>query len=253
MPERKIMIAGNWKMNLGPEESRELIQTVVRGAREIKGIEILVAPPFINIPVVREAKEDAEIFIAAQNMHWEKNGAFTGEISAEMLKKAGCTHVILGHSERRALFHESSEMVDRKTVAATDSELIPIVCIGETVKEREDGKTFDIIREQLEGSLKSFKKRRSIPAAAILAYEPVWAIGTGLTASPEQAQEIHRFIRNWLKDEFGQKSADLIRILYGGSVKPDNASDLMAMPDIDGALVGGASLKADSFLGIISF
>ncbi len=253
MPERTIMIAGNWKMNLGPDESRSLVRAIAEGIENISGIDILVAPPFINIPAVREAIGDADIILSAQNMHWEKSGAFTGEISAEMLKKAECSHVILGHSERRTLFDETSEMVDRKAEAAIEAGLIPIVCIGETIQEREAGKTFDVIKDQLSGSLNNFKVKGKITHTAILAYEPVWAIGTGLTATPEQAQEVHRFIRNWLKDEFSQESADRIRLLYGGSVKPDNASDLMTMPDIDGALVGGASLKADSFLGIINF
>lgn len=253
MPERTIMIAGNWKMNLGLEESRGLVRAIAEGIKDVDGIDVLVAPPFINIPAVREEIGDADIILSAQNMHWEESGAFTGEISVNMLKEAGCTHVILGHSERRTLFSETNEMVDRKVGAAVEAGLIPIVCIGETIQEREGGKTFDIIREQLNGSLDYFKAKGKIIDTTILAYEPVWAIGTGLTATPEQAQEVHQFIRHWLKDEFGQKSADRIRILYGGSVKPDNAADLMAMPDIDGALVGGASLKADSFLGIIRF
>ena len=170
-----------------------------------------------------------------------------------MLVENGCTHVILGHSERRSIFGESSEMVNKKVEAAIQADLIPIVCIGETIEEREAGKTFDVIRAQLDGSLACFSTKGSIPASTIIAYEPVWAIGTGLTATPEQAQEVHRFIRNWLKENFNQESSDKIRILYGGSVKPDNAADLMSRADIDGALVGGASLKADSFLGIINY
>jgi triosephosphate isomerase len=253
MPERTVMIAGNWKMNLGLEESRGLVRAIAEGIKDVDGIDVLVAPPFINIPAVREAIGDTDIILSAQNVYWEESGAFTGEISVNMLKEAGCTHVILGHSERRTLFSETSEMVDRKVEAAIEAGLTPIVCVGETIQERESGKTFDLIREQLIGSLNYFKAKGKIVDTTILAYEPVWAIGTGLTASPEQAQEVHQFIRHWLKDEFDQKSADRIRILYGGSVKPDNATDLMSMPDIDGALVGGASLKADSFLGIIKF
>jgi triosephosphate isomerase len=253
MPERTVMIAGNWKMNLGLEESRGLVRAIAEGIKDVDGIDVLVAPPFINIPAVREAIGDTDIILSAQNVYWEESGAFTGEISVNMLKEAGCTHVILGHSERRTLFSETSEMVDRKVEAAIEAGLTPIVCVGETIQERESGKTFDLIREQLIGSLNYFKAKGKIVDTTILAYEPVWAIGTGLTASPEQAQEVHQFIRHWLKDEFDQRSADRIRILYGGSVKPDNATDLMSMPDIDGALVGGASLKADSFLGIIKF
>jgi triosephosphate isomerase len=169
---------------------------------------------------------ETDILIAGQNMHWESDGAFTGEISPLMLKEAGCGHVILGHSERRALFFETSETVNQKVDAAIDAGLIPIVCIGETLKQREDKKTFDIIR---------------------------WAIGTGRTATPEMAQEVHLFIRRWLIENFGQNTGDTIRILYGGSVKPDNIKELISQPDIDGALIGGASLEADSFLSIIRF
>jgi len=253
MFERTPMIAGNWKMNLGVKESCALVKSIGEGIKDINDIDVLVAPPFINIPAVKEAIGRNNIILSAQNMHYETNGAFTGEISPQMLVESGCTHVILGHSERRSLFYETNEMVNKKVEAASEAGLIPIICIGETIEQREAGKTFDIIREHLEGSLKMFIGRENIPPATILAYEPVWAIGTGLTATPEQAQEAHQVIRHWLKDRFDQESADQIRILYGGSVKPDNAMDLMSRPDIDGALVGGASLKADSFLGIINF
>jgi len=253
MPKRTPMIAGNWKMNLGITESCDLINAIGEGIKGIDNVDVLVAPPFINIPIVGKAIGDYNIMLSGQNMHYEKSGAFTGEVSGDMLVESGCTHVILGHSERRSLFFETNEMVNKKVEAASDAGLIPIVCIGETIEEREAGKTFDIVREQLEGSLKVFSGKGDIPFSTILAYEPVWAIGTGLTATPEQAQEVHQVIRHWLKDEFSQESADKIRVLYGGSVKPDNASDLMSMPDIDGALVGGASLKAGSFLGIIKY
>jgi len=253
MIKRTVLIAGNWKMNLSLSESIALVKAIAEGINDLDGVDVLVAPPFTNLQAVKQAIGEAPIFLSAQNMHWEDNGAFTGEISASMLLDAGCTHVILGHSERRTLFHETNEMVDRKAEAASESGLIPIICIGETIQEREAGKTFDIIREQLSGSLDNFKEKGRIPVSTILAYEPVWAIGTGLTATPEQAQEVHQFIRHWLKDEFDQDSAEKIRILYGGSVKPDNATDLMSRSDIDGALVGGASLKAESFMGIIRF
>ena len=253
MAKRIPLIAGNWKMNLSTGESIDLVKAIAEGISEVSGVDVLVAPPFTNIPHVKNAIGNSGILLAAQNMHWEQGGAFTGEISSGMLLEAGCTHVILGHSERRTLFNETDEMVDRKAETATEAGLIPIICIGETIQEREGGKTFDIIREQLTGSLDNFKGKGQIPDSTILAYEPVWAIGTGLTATPEQAQEVHQFIRHWLKDEFGQDSAGKIRILYGGSVKPDNATDLMSKEDIDGALVGGASLKADSFMGIIKF
>ncbi len=253
MPERTPMIAGNWKMNLGVTESCDLVRAIGEGIKEIDGIDVLVAPPFINIPAVKEAIGDYNIILSAQNMHFEKSGAFTGEVSAPMLIESGCTHVILGHSERRSLFSETNEMINKKTETACEGGLIPIICIGETIEEREAGKTFDVIKEQLDGSLKVFSEKGNIPPSTILAYEPVWAIGTGLTATPDQAQEVHQVIRNWVNSQFGQESAEQIRILYGGSVKPDNAADLMSMADIDGALVGGASLKADSFLGIIKF
>ncbi len=253
MSGRTPMIAGNWKMNLGIEESCGLVKSIGEGIKNVNNVDVLVAPPFINIPAVKDAIGGSSIILSAQNMHYESSGAYTGEVAPQMLVENGCTHVILGHSERRSIFGESSEMVNKKVEAAIQADLIPIVCIGETIEEREAGKTFDIIRAQLEGSLACFSSKGSIPASTIIAYEPVWAIGTGLTATPEQAQEVHLFIRNWLKENFNQESSDKIRILYGGSVKPDNAADLMSRADIDGALVGGASLKADSFLGIINY
>jgi triosephosphate isomerase len=219
----------------------------------VEETEVLVAPPFTALSVVKEAIGRAKIFLGAQNAHWELEGAYTGEISPAMLKEVGCTHVILGHSERRSIFMETDAMIDRKSKAVADMGLIPIVCIGETLEQREAGKTFDIVKAQLEGSLKNFRESKAMPAAAVLAYEPVWAIGTGKTATPQQAQEIHRFIRDWLRLCFGEAVSSRTRILYGGSVNPNNIKDLMAMPDIDGALVGGASLKAESFSRIIRF
>jgi triosephosphate isomerase (TIM) len=253
MTKRIPLIAGNWKMNLNVEQSTALVKAIAVGIKDISGVEVLVAPPFTNLYAVRQAIGNAKILLAAQNMNWEKEGAFTGEVSAQMLVEAGCSHVILGHSERRSIFKETDEMINSKVKASFPSKLVPIVCVGETLAEREGGKTFEVIGTQLKGSLKCFIDDGSMPAAVILAYEPVWAIGTGRTATPEQAQEVHMFIRNWIKETFGKDTSDQIRILYGGSVKPDNASDLMSRPDIDGALVGGASLKPDSFMGIIRF
>jgi triosephosphate isomerase len=186
-------------------------------------------------------------------MHWQSAGAYTGEISASMLKETGCSHVILGHSERRALFHESDRMVNDKAKAALEAGLVPIICIGETLEQREGNQTFDVVMNQLNGSLGHFQSTRILPPKTILAYEPVWAIGTGKTATPEQAQEVHQYIRDWIEKNFNTDMAQKIRILYGGSVKPDNAPILMSMPDIDGALVGGASLKPDQFIPIIRF
>jgi triosephosphate isomerase (TIM) len=253
MTKRTPLIAGNWKMNLDTEQSTVLVKAITEGIKGISGVDVLVAPPFTNLYAVRQAIGEAPILLAAQNMHWEKEGAFTGEVSPQMLIDAGCSHVILGHSERRSLFKETDEMINSKVKAAFTVGLTPIVCIGETLAERENDKTFEVIRNQLKGSLKIFIDDGRMPISAILAYEPVWAIGTGRTATPEQAQEVHLFIRKWIKETFDQDTSDRIRILYGGSVKPDNARALMSCPDIDGALVGGASIKADSFLGIIRF
>jgi len=253
MSVRTPLIAGNWKMNLNFDQSVALVKAIAIGIKGLSGVEVLVAPPFTNLFVVRQAIGDSNILLAAQNMHWEKDGAFTGEVSAQMLIEAGCSHVILGHSERRSIFKERDEMINFKVKAAVSAGLKPIVCVGETLEERENGWTFDVIRNQLNGSLKHFVEEKNLPASVILAYEPVWAIGTGRTATPEQAQEVHGFIRNWMKETFDNDSSDRTRILYGGSVKPDNIKALMSNPDIDGALVGGASLKPDSFMGIIKF
>jgi triosephosphate isomerase len=253
MKSRLPMIAGNWKMNLTLAEAAQLAKALADGIKGLDGVEVLVAPPFTTLLRVKEAIGQAPILLSGQNMHWEAQGAFTGEVSASMLADAGCTHVILGHSERRTLFGETDEVIDRKAAAAFKKGLIPIVCIGETLEERENGLTFQIIERQLSLSLKGFREGKNLPLTTVLAYEPVWAIGTGRTATPEQAQEVHQFIRQWLKAQFGERTAQAIRILYGGSVKPDNVRDLMSKPDIDGALVGGASLKPESFLPIVRF
>ncbi len=253
MQNRTPLMAGNWKMNLKLDEAVTLVRAIGEQSRRLDGVEVLVAPPFTSLHAVREAAAGSRILLAGQNMHWEPSGAFTGEISARMLMESGCTHVILGHSERRTLFGEDDATVDRKAQAADLMGLIPIVCVGETLEEREADRTFDVIRTQLEGSLKNFIKDDRLPFSTVLAYEPVWAIGTGRTATPDQAQEVHRFIREWLEGAFNEGTANLVRILYGGSVKPDNVRDLMARPDIDGALVGGASLKAEAFIPIIRF
>jgi triosephosphate isomerase (TIM) len=253
MNQRKPFMAGNWKMNLNREESLELAKAIVRQAPDPDRVDVLVAPPFTSLAIVREALGSAPIFLAAQNVHWEAHGAFTGEVSPPMLVEAGCTHVILGHSERRSLFGETNEMIDRKAESACKFGLTPIICIGETLKEREDNRTTEVIEDQLLRSLRNFRDRKMLPPAVLLAYEPVWAIGTGKTATPEQAQEVHGQIRKWVAGQFDAKTAETVRILYGGSVKPDNIKELMAMPDVDGALVGGASLKASSFVPIVRF
>jgi triosephosphate isomerase (TIM) len=253
MDKRIPLIAGNWKMNLSLNDSTTLIRAIEQGIVDLDGIDVLVAPPFTSLPAVKKAIGSARIFLAAQNMHWETAGAFTGEVSGRMLVEAGCSHVILGHSERRSLFKETNEMINLKVRAAVNTALIPVICIGETLEERDANRTFEVIEEQLEGSLKNFLDMGEMPYSTILAYEPVWAIGTGRTATPNQAQEIHYFIRAWINRRFDKDTAEGVRILYGGSVKPDNIKYLMSRPDIDGALVGGASLKADSFLEIIKF
>ncbi len=253
MFERKPLIAGNWKMNLSRDESAELIKATASGINNSGEVDVLVAPPFTNLDTVKQAIGNSGIFLAGQNMHYEMSGAYTGEISGRMLQQAGCTHVILGHSERRSLFHETSETIDLKVKNALMLGLIPIICIGETLEEREAGRTFDVIKEQLDLSLNNFKADELMLPSNILAYEPVWAIGTGKTATREQAQEVHKFIREWIEKSFNIGTANQVRILYGGSVKPDNIAALMSEPDIDGALVGGASLKADSFVQLINF
>jgi triosephosphate isomerase len=252
MFERKPLIAGNWKMNLKRDESLELVTAIAAGITDLDGVDVLVAPPFTVLSAVKQAIGKSRIFLGAQNMYWEISGAYTGEVSGRMLQEAGCTHVILGHSERRSLFKESSEGIDHKVKAAVLLGLIPILCIGETLEEREAGKTFEVIKEQLDVSLNNFRADQLMLPSTILAYEPVWAIGTGKTATPGQAQEVHRFIREWIASTFNTGTANQVRILYGGSVKPENISDLMTEPDIDGALVGGASLKAESCLTQVS-
>ncbi|HDH88446.1 MAG: triose-phosphate isomerase [Desulfobacterium sp. 4572_20] len=253
MRNRKPLMAANWKMNLSLDEARDLLNGIKSATIDFNRVDVLVAPPFTTLRLAHELLAGTGILIAGQNMHWESGGAFTGEISPLMLKEAGCGHVILGHSERRTLFFETSETVNQKVDAAIEAGLIPIVCIGETLKQREDKKTFDIIKTQLDESLETSCKNGNLPQSVIIAYEPVWAIGTGKTATPEMAQEVHRFIRRWLIENFGPNTGETIRILYGGSVKPDNIKELISQPDIDGALIGGASLKTDSFVSIIRF
>ncbi|MCD6264351.1 MAG: triose-phosphate isomerase [Deltaproteobacteria bacterium] len=253
MRNRKPLMAANWKMNLSLDEARDLLNGIKSATIDFNRVDVLVAPPFTTLRLAHELLAGTGILIAGQNMHWESGGAFTGEISPLMLKEAGCGHVILGHSERRTLFFETSETVNQKVDAAIEAGLIPIVCIGETLKQREDKKTFDIIKTQLDESLETSCKNGNLPQGVIIAYEPVWAIGTGKTATPEMAQEVHRFIRRWLIENFGPNTGETIRILYGGSVKPDNIKELISQPDIDGALIGGASLKTDSFVSIIRF
>ena len=247
---RMPVIAGNWKMHKTAGEARSLAQAIRAGIGDVADRQVVLAPPFTSLAAVSEEIQGSSIILAAQNVHWEPKGAFTGEISIPMLEDAGCGMVILGHSERRRHFGETDATVSRRVQAVLGSRLQPIVCIGETLSERESGKHHSVVAQQLAGGLDSLTGQGLL--RIILAYEPVWAIGTGRTASPETAQEMHGMIRGWLSERFGNEAQE-IRILYGGSVKPDNIDALMQQPDIDGALVGGACLEAESFLRIIHF
>ena len=231
---RTKIIAGNWKMNLNHLEAETLVRDILQRVRDVKTVEIVVCPTFTSLCRVGELVHDTNVKLGAQNMSWEKKGAYTGEISANMLLTLGCGHVILGHSERRTYFHETDEVVAKKVRAAIVSGLIPIVCVGETREERETGRTSIVIEKQVRGALESLSPDEF--TGTVVAYEPVWAIGTGLTATTEQAQEVHAFIRKLLSEMFGNELAEATRIQYGGSMKPSNARELLAQPDIDGGL-----------------
>jgi len=246
---RKPIIAGNWKLNKTPHEAILLADELKRELVDNTGVDIVVCPPFVDLTDVRDALVDHDIAVGAQNVFWEDSGAFTGEISAPMLKDLGVAYVIIGHSERRQYFNETNETVNKRLRAALKHGLTPIVCVGENLSERESNKTFDVIKNHCEGSLKGLTAEEV--KKIVLAYEPVWAIGTGKTATPQQAQEVHVFIRQLLGKMFDADAASSVRIQYGGSVTPDNIGSLMAQADIDGALVGGASLKAPSFAAIV--
>ena len=247
---RTPVIAGNWKMNKTATEARVLARAIRNGITGKTKPEVVLAPPFTALQAVSDEIKGSKIILGAQSVYWEPKGAFTGEISIPMLEDAGCGVVIIGHSERRQFFGETDQNVNRRVRAVLNSKLQPIICIGETLAEREAGTHQNVVSQQLAGGLDGLTGQNLL--RIILAYEPVWAIGTGRTASPETAQEMHRCIRNWLSEKFGEK-AQQVRILYGGSVKPDNIDDLMRQPDIDGALVGGACLEAESFLRIIHY
>ena len=246
---RKKIIAGNWKLNNNIKESLELITLLKRELSDITDIVIVVCPVFIALDEVADVLYDSNIRLGAQNLFWEPSGAFTGEISAPLLKEVGVEYVIIGHSERRQFFGETDDGVNKKVKSALQYDLTPIVCVGEVLAEREASKTFDVIRKQCEGSFAGLTAEEM--KRIVIAYEPVWAIGTGKTATPQQAQEVHQFIRGLIKSAHGEEVAEEICIQYGGSVKPENAAELMAQNDIDGALVGGASLKSESFAKIV--
>ncbi|NPA48734.1 MAG: triose-phosphate isomerase [Thermodesulfobacteria bacterium] len=249
--KRRPLIAGNWKMHKTIAETLAYIEAFKPLVAGVEDRDIMLAPPFTALDAAQRALEGSRISLGAQNCHWEEEGAFTGEISARMLADIGVTYVILGHSERRHIFGETDEMIRQKVAAVLRHELVPILCIGETLEEREAGKTFSVLERQLKEGLKGLSAGDL--KDLVIAYEPVWAIGTGKTASPEQAEEAHAFCRRLLAEMFGADFAEKIRILYGGSVKPENIVGLMARPDIDGALVGGASLKPDVFARIVCF
>ncbi|MBN2356130.1 triose-phosphate isomerase [candidate division KSB1 bacterium] len=246
---RKRIIAGNWKMNKTVDEALELAAAIKEGIKTGDKIDVVLCPPFTDVTAVALVIQNTRIGLGGQNLHWEEKGAFTGEISAAMLRSAGCEYVIIGHSERRQYFHETDETVNRKIKTALSAGLRPIVCVGETLKEREDNLTERVLETQVEGCLAGLTAGQA--AEIILAYEPVWAIGTGVVATVEQAQAAHQYIRDLLFKLYDRTVADRVRIQYGGSMKPDNSGQLLAQPDIDGGLVGGASLDAQSFLDII--
>ncbi|MFW2367234.1 MAG: triose-phosphate isomerase [Desulforhopalus sp.] len=251
MAKRKILIAGNWKMHTMVVDGCNLAVDVAKTCSDFNDREVLLAPPFTILSEVSHVLKDSGIIVSSQNVGWEEQGAFTGEISPTMVQDAGGTAAIIGHSERREIFGETDELINKRVKGALGFGLMIILCVGETLEEREAGRTFILLEEQLRGGL------AGIPGAdmdkVVIAYEPVWAIGTGKTASKEQAQEAHRFIRGVLEQIYEKNIAEQTRILYGGSVKPANVDELMAQPDIDGALVGGAALDAESFGRIINF
>lgn len=246
---RKIVIAGNWKMYKTNQEAVQVLTELKTLTKDIKGIEIVIAAPFTALSDAVKAVQGSNIKIAAENLYPKVEGAFTGEISPTMLKAIGITHVIIGHSERREIFKETDEFINEKIKTALENELTPIFCIGEKLEERESGRTLEVNTNQIKKGLKDLTKEDA--RKVIVAYEPVWAIGTGKTATPEMAQETHKEIREVLAGMFGKDVANEITIQYGGSMKPENAKDLLSQADIDGGLVGGASLKADSFFEII--
>jgi len=248
---RRPVIAGNWKMYKTVKETRHFIEAFKPLVKGSTHCEIVIAPVFTALSEAVKAAQGSNIGISAQDLFWEREGAFTGEISASMLADVGCGYTIIGHSERRQYFGESNETVGKKIRAALNESLIPIVCVGETLAEREGGQTEQVIETQCHQGLDGLTGEDF--SHIILAYEPVWAIGTGRTATPELAEEVHLFIRGMIQQQFGEKVAQGLRILYGGSVKPENIKGLMAQGDIDGALVGGASLQADSFARIVNF
>ncbi|MEP1304347.1 MAG: triose-phosphate isomerase [Balneola sp.] len=251
MSNRQFLIAGNWKMNGGPFEAAELLE----GLRKHKDtfsddVDVLVCPPFVSLGMAVKYLHNSEIQVGAQNFHYEDNGAFTGEISAAMVAESGCNFVLIGHSERRQYFNETDENVNRKALKALSNKIAPVICVGECLEQRKKGAHFDLVSDQINKALQNISESEVLDV--VIAYEPIWAIGTGETASPDQAQEMHAFIRSELAKLYNEETALAIRILYGGSMKPGNAEELLSQTDVDGGLIGGASLQAESFSEIIN-
>jgi triosephosphate isomerase len=251
MTDRRPLIAGNWKMYKTPAEAAETARQLVERVTGVADVDIMIAPTFAALEPVFRVIQNSPVALGAQNLFWQNEGAYTGEISAPMLKSVGCEYGIIGHSERRQYFGETDETVNKKIQAAIQVGLKPVFCVGETEKEREDEQTLSVLDKQVKKGLEGLVLGQL--DTLIIAYEPVWAIGTGKTATDDQAQDVHQFIRSLIQENFGNALSDSIRILYGGSVKPDNIAGLMSMPDIDGALVGGASLDAESFSKIVKY
>jgi triosephosphate isomerase (TIM) len=247
---RKPFVAGNWKMNLDRAAAIALTNAVAEAAEHVGDVEIAICPPFVYLDIARQALGNSVVALGGQNLYFEPAGAFTGEVSAAMLKDVGCKYVILGHSERRHVLGETDAVVNKKVHAALATGLLPIVCVGELLAEREAGKTNEVVKAQFEGSCAGLSPEQM--SETVIAYEPVWAIGTGKVASPAQAEEVHLALRKIIASRYNPQVADVVRIQYGGSVKPSNAAELLSQPNIDGALVGGASLKAEDFLGIVA-
>lgn len=248
---RKPIIAGNWKMNKTPQEARELVSTLIPLVAEAKDVDVVVCPPFVCIEAAAAVLRESNIHLGAQNMHFEANGAYTGEVSPGMLKALGVEYVILGHSERRQYFGETDEGVNKKAKAALAADIVPIICVGETLEERENGITAEVVCKQTKLALLGLTEEQV--AGVVIAYEPIWAIGTGKTATSEDANDTIGTIRGAVAEVFGDDTAFEVRIQYGGSMKPSNASELMAMPEIDGGLIGGAALKAEDFSAIVNY
>lgn len=248
---RKYLIAGNWKMNISSSDTKVLVSEILDKIGKLKHVDILICPPFTSLSFARDViSTSPEIALGAQNFYPEKNGAYTGEVSAVMLRELGVTHVIIGHSERRSYFHEDDDFINKKVLFALENALLPIICVGETLEQRQAGQAQDIIAQQISAGLHGLSNTQA--QKIIIAYEPVWAIGTGETATPAIAQDMHKFIRGLLATQFNSDVAKDIRILYGGSMKPENVRELLLEDDIDGGLIGGASLKASSFCEMIT-